>query len=140
MTSLAFTVVGAPRGKGRPRTAVRGGFATIYTDSATKGYEALVRAAALDALDGDGPMQGPLSVTMRFRLEPPKSTSRKLREEMLSGRIWPTKKPDLDNAIKAILDGCNHTAFQDDAQVVRLECCKIYADTAGVDVAIRRAA
>lgn len=41
--------------------------------------------------------------------------------------IRPTKKPDLDNVIKIILDGLNGLAYGDDKQVVELKALKCYA-------------
>ena len=59
---------------------------------------------------------------------------------MLSGEQRPMKKPDLDNVVKAVLDGCNAVAFRDDALVVELTARKLYAEAAGVDVVITRIA
>jgi Holliday junction resolvase RusA-like endonuclease len=74
-------------------------------------------------------------VTMRVRMTPAKSASKKARAAMLSGAIHPTKKPDLDNVIK-ILDALNGVAFTDDALIVSITACKVYADTSGLDVTI----
>ena len=38
----------------------------------------------------------------------------------------PTKKPDVDNIIKVVLDGLNKTAYEDDKQVVKVSLEKIY--------------
>ena len=40
---------------------------------------------------------------------------------MLSGEIVPTKKPDIDNIAKVILDGLNKLAFKDDNLVSKIE-------------------
>ena len=45
---------------------------------------------------------------------------------MLSGLISPTKKPDVDNVIKIILDALNGFAWHDDSQVVNLQIEKKY--------------
>ena len=44
-------------------------------------------------------------------------------------KIRPTGKPDIDNIIKAVLDGLNGVAFKDDAQVVFISAQKLYSDT-----------
>lgn len=46
---------------------------------------------------------------------------------MLTG-ISPTKKPDIDNIVKVVLDAMNKFAFKDDTQIVRLEVEKLYTD------------
>jgi Holliday junction resolvase RusA-like endonuclease len=55
---------------------------------------------------------------------------------MLAGAEFPTKKPDLDNVVKAVMDGCNAVAFRDDVLVVRQTASKVYATVPGVDVVI----
>lgn len=135
---LAFTVPGLARGKGRPRATARGGFARLYTDEKTASYENLVRLAARQAMAGAPPLDEPLSVSMVVRLVPPQSASKKRRAAMLDGTDPPTRKPDLDNVVKAVLDGCNTVAFRDDALIVRQSAEKVWAVEAGVDVVIRR--
>jgi Holliday junction resolvase RusA-like endonuclease len=58
----------------------------------------------------------------------PKSASKKLQEKMLSGAVRPTKKPDCDNIIKAVLDALNGVAYYDDSQVVKI-CIRKRYDT-----------
>lgn len=136
MTGLAFTIPGDPRGKGRPRATTIGGHARMFTDSKTASYENLVKLAASQALAGRSPFDCPLTVIVTVRMVPAASSSAKKRAAMLSGEMAPTKLPDLDNVVKAVLDGCNKVAFRDDALVVSLIARKQYAATPGVDVEI----
>ena len=55
---------------------------------------------------------------------------------MLQNKVRPTKKPDIDNIIKAVLDALNGIAYKDDTQVVQVMAQKKYADKAFVEVAI----
>lgn len=134
--ALAFTIPGPPRGKGRPKFARRGKFVSVYTDDATASYENLAKLAAQSALAGRAPILCAVSVAVRCFYAVPKSASAKLRADMLSGAVRPTKKPDLDNVGKAVLDGVNGVAFGDDAQVVNLNCSKHYDETPRVEVTI----
>jgi Holliday junction resolvase RusA-like endonuclease len=136
---LYFTIPGEARGKGRPRATARGGFARLYADPRTAGYENLVALAAREALAGRAPLDEPLHMHVSVRLVPPASTSRKAREAMLRGEVHPGKRPDLDNVVKAVLDGCNAVAFRDDCLIVSLSAVKRYDAEAGVDVGIRPA-
>jgi len=136
MSGLAFTIPGDPRGKGRPRATTIGGHARMFTDSKTASYENLVKLAASRALGDRAPLDVPLTVVVTVRMTPAASSSAKKRAAMLSGAIAPTKLPDLDNVVKAVLDGCNKVAFRDDALVVSLIARKQYASTPGVDVEI----
>lgn len=47
---------------------------------------------------------------------------------MIDGLISPTKKPDMDNVVKIVLDALNGFAWHDDAQVVDLSVMKVYTD------------
>lgn len=136
MPGLAFTIPGDPRGKGRPRATAIGGRARMFTDAKTVNYENLVKMAASHALAGREPLDEPLSVRVSVRMVPAASHSAKKRAAMLSGEIMPTKLPDIDNVVKAVLDGCNKVAFRDDALIVRLSAQKTYSATPGVDVVI----
>ena len=134
--SLQFTIPGEARGKGRPRATARGGFAKLYTDAKTASYENLVALSAREALAGRLPLDEPLSMAVAVRLVPSASTSKKQRLAMLAKDVHPAKKPDLDNIVKAVMDGCNGVAFRDDCLVVQLIASKEYAAEAGVDVSL----
>ena len=134
---LRFCIPGEVRGKGRPRATAVNGQARMFTDSKTRSYETRIADAATAALGQRPPLEGPLEMHIRVRLVPPASTPKKARVLMIAGSLMPTKKPDLDNVLKAILDGCNKIAFQDDVLVVKFSAVKIYADVSGVDVLIR---
>lgn len=136
MTALVFSLSGEPRGKGRPRTAVRGGFARVYTDAATRKYEASVKSAALGLMGERKPFEGALSVSLRFRLPVPKSTTKRLRAAKLSGEEPHFGAYDIDNLAKSILDGCNGAVWGDDKQIVRLFVTKIAAERPGVDIRV----
>lgn len=129
-----FEIPGEPRGKGRPRFSRRSGAA--YTDKKTAAYENLVavayRAKYPDAL----PIETAVVLTATAYMSIPKSTSKKRRAAMLAGEIRPTKKPDIDNVLKAVLDGLNGLAFRDDSQVVTIAIRKKYSETPGLTVAI----
>ena len=66
----------------------------------------------------------------------PKGTSKKKRDDMLAGRINPTKKPDADNIAKIVCDSLNGIAYSDDARIIRLNVIKSYAEQESVEVVI----
>ncbi|MCR5875141.1 RusA family crossover junction endodeoxyribonuclease [Phenylobacterium sp. J426] len=129
---------GLPRGQGRPRATARGGFASVYKDPKDRRYEASVARVVQKAMGDRPPYQGALTLSLRFRLPIPKSETKGIRAAMAAGQIAPTKKPDLSNLQKAIEDGMNKIAFDDDAQIVRAVTLKIYAEQPGVDVVLHR--
>jgi Holliday junction resolvase RusA-like endonuclease len=116
-----FTIPGAPRGKGRPRFTRAGGFPRAFTDEKTASYENLVALAARQGRSGVPAFNGPLTVTITFYLQRPKRAPRRV--------VHPATRPDLDNLVKAVLDGCNQAGiWMDDAQVVELRAGKRYGD------------
>ena len=62
------------------------------------------------------PLEGPVSVDVVFRLQPPRGAPRDL----------PHVRPDVDKLARAALDGLTGAAFADDSQVVRLTATKEY--------------
>jgi Holliday junction resolvase RusA-like endonuclease len=132
--TYSFTIPGDPRGKGRPKATAIGGRARVYTDLKTRSYEGQIANLADFAMNGAEPLSGPVHVNVRVLFKPVSSTSKKAREAMLAMEIMPAKRPDLDNVVKAVLDGMNGIAFKDDAQVCSMTAAKRYAATAGVEV------
>lgn len=57
----------------------------------------------------------------------PKSTPKSRKEAMFEGIIKHTKRPDVDNMAKAVLDALNGIAWEDDSQIARLSITKEYA-------------
>lgn len=129
-----FEIPGEPRGKGRPRFSRRSGAA--YTDQKTAAYENLVAVAYRAKYSAELPIETAVVLTATAYMPIPKSTSKKRRAAMLAGEIRPTKKPDLDNILKAILDGLNGVAFRDDSQVVTIITRKEYSETPCLTVAL----
>ena len=70
----------------------------------------------------------PLRAIIRAFFPIPKSASKKKREQMRDLRILHTKKPDVDNIIKAVLDALNGVAYYDDSQVAQVFISKCYAE------------
>lgn len=133
-TVVSFVVPGKPHAKMRPWATAARGRTHVFTPKPTVAYEAAVRASAVAALAGAAPLRGAVAAHIRVRLVPPSRPSRAVRAGMLAGQIKPTKRPDLDNVVKAILDGANGVAIEDDAHIVSLSAEKIYAEAPGVDV------
>lgn len=122
--------------KGRPRFTVKGGFPRAYTPEKTAKYEKLVKAAGVRAMRGRAPIAEPVSVTAICRFSVPKSKPRKFREAALADKLRPGGPNDLENLLKALMDGLNGTVFEDDSQIVEIRAAKLYGDTPGVTIII----
>lgn len=132
---IAFTVPGKPLGKQRPRFSRKGTVVRTYTPRQTAEYERLVKESYIAA--GGEKLEGAIGATIRGYFDPPKATSKKQRQKMLSGEIGYTKKVDADNLAKSILDALNGVAYADDAQVSLLLVYKAYAEMARVEVQLK---
>ena len=129
---IQFFVPGKPVGKGRPRFTRNG---HTYTPGKTRAYEAAVAWECRKAMKGKLPSELPQNVSVEVMVKPPKSWSKTKTKNALGGLIAPGR-PDIDNYLKAVLDGCNGVAFLDDSQVVAVYATKRYAETDGVRVII----
>ena len=134
--SITFTVPGAPQGKGRPRIGKMGSSARMFTPAKTVAYEGLVAHAAQAALCGEALLDGAVGATVFIYCPVPKSWSQKKQRMALAGSVMPTSKPDCDNVVKAIFDGCNGVLWRDDVMVVDLKVRKRYAATPCVRVEV----
>ena len=120
-----FEVPGKVLGKGRPRLNSYTG--VVYTPTRTKDYESLVEQYFLLKYPRFKALEGRIKVSIIAYFSIPKTTKKADINEMLENNISPTKKPDIDNIVKAILDSMNKFAFKDDNQITKLEVEKKYA-------------
>lgn len=110
MTEIHFTVPGLSFRRARARTVrTKDGRTFSYTPDGTVLYENLIKTCYYQT--GVNPF----------------GADEELR---------PTKKPDLDNVIKSILDALNKVAYHDDTQIVSLSMEKFYSDSPRVEVTI----
>lgn len=126
---IKFTIPGQPVAKGRPKFARRGAFVSTYTPEKTVNYENLVKMAAAEAMAGREPSANPIAMIVELSMQIPASWSAKRRALAAEGIIRATKKPDADNILKGIKDGCNGIVWRDDAQVVYIVISKDYSET-----------
>lgn len=70
----------------------------------------------------------PICISIHFSMPIPKSTTTGKRSKMIAGDIAHTKRPDVDNLTKSVLDALNGVAWADDSQIVQLSVVKQYAE------------
>lgn len=121
-----FEVEGKIVGKERPRVNMNTGM--VYTPGKTKDYEFLVQQYFKMKYPRVQEIQGRVSVEIIAYMSIPKATSKKNRELMLNNEISPTKKPDVDNIAKSILDAMNRYIIHDDNQVSKITVEKRYGE------------
>ena len=129
-----FEVPGTIKGKGRPRVNSYTG--VVYTPTTTKDYECLVEQYFLLKYPRFNQLEGRLSVNITAIFSIPKCTKKQDKEKMLENNVSPTKKPDIDNIVKIILDSMNKFAFKDDTQITKLSVEKKYGEEEKILVSI----
>ena len=137
---IIIDLPGLPRGKGRPRFSTRNGFARAHTDPQTASYEGALRLAASVAMVGLEPLQGPLSMSVVATFPVPASWSKKKQAAALSGSVWPTGRPDVDNLAKAAADSLNTIVYRDDAQIISASILKQYGTVVGMRIVVGQVA
>jgi len=122
-TSVQFVIPGPPVSKGRPRFTKQG---YAYTPKKTKDAEVKVMVAANLAMKEALPSNEPIRIKLTFFMSIPKSYPEKQKGKL---RLEPihTKRPDLDNLIKLILDALNGICWVDDSQIISISAIKLYA-------------
>lgn len=129
-----------PRGKGRPRAAVIGGHARVYTPEETRRWEAQLAGLAQAQLPA-AIIEGPVRVDILAVVARPQALLKRWAKPRPGGHgdgtwaqpmglLWRPAKPDGDNVRKAVLDALK-AFWRDDAQVVSGETLSAYAESDG---------
>ena len=122
--TYCITIPGKPFAKQRPRFSRASGRA--YTPKATVSFEDTVRQLA--AQQFNEPLKGPVKLTVYATFEPPKSWSKKKTADHLNRPH--IQRPDLDNIVKAVADGLNRIAYEDDGQICEEASRKVWGPSA----------
>lgn len=115
---ISFEVFGLPKSKGsfRPFVNRKTGQALMVRGKSSVQWETLVRSEAQRARTSLCPLDGPLTCTLVFSLQAPKTVKRQ----------HPTTRPDLDKLVRGVFDGMTGILYKDDCQIVALHCSKKY--------------
>lgn len=132
---IRFTVYMDPVAKGRPKFSVRGGFPRAYTPKKTVSAENEFIRQAMPHKPSI-PLQKWAEVTIYLFMPIPASFSKKDRAMAISGELRHTKKPDLDNLAKLVLDPMNGVFFRDDSIITSLCVYKSYHQQPSIAVLI----
>jgi Holliday junction resolvase RusA-like endonuclease len=124
MRSYRFTVPGKPIPKKRPRFSRQG--LRVVTYDAQKREKERFRSY-IKAFPKE-PFRDAVYLSVDFGMPIPKSTLKKNKKLMVDGDINHTKKPDIDNLIKFVMDACTGIFWVDDSQVGAVFACKFYSD------------
>lgn len=112
-------VYGLPVAQGRPRAfKLPSGRIRVYDPHKSKTWKQTVMLQAIQSKP-ERLLRGALEGEMDFYLPRPKRAPKRV--------VYPEKRPDIDNLMKACLDGIRGIVVADDAQIVSLRVAKHYA-------------
>lgn len=120
-----------PKPQSRPRFARRGNFTTTYENKSMKEWRRKCSYLIAEECLLDKLKEGAISLTATFYIKPPQYISKVKRNEqrLLKGSMPVSKKPDLDNYVKALMDSISdsHLIWKDDGQVAEIKARKLYS-------------
>ena len=126
--TIRFIINTAPTAQARPRHAVRSGFSVTYKSEQKKTNEQTLEALIAPYAPKE-PFNNAVSINFTAYIPVPQSFSKKKKELARANKIFPTKKPDIDNLCKQLLDTLTRLNFWlDDKQVVEISAKKMYAE------------
>ena len=107
--------------KGRPRFTRFGG---VYTPATTEYFERKIKASYIDMygnkkFDSRSPLRAEIEILHAL----PKNMSKKRKIELNCAPD--TRKPDLDNVAKLVMDALNGVAYDDDKQITSMSVSKV---------------
>ena len=135
---LNYTVVGIPKPQARPKTfhrTLKSGRSFVHTYSPKSDWFHLVYTETLKLKNSlKIKLSRALELNLIFCMPIPKSISKKKREQL----HYVTKKPDVDNLAKAVMDAINQVGiWEDDSQIAVLRVSKIYSEEPRCIITIR---
>ena len=83
-------------------------------------------------------LEGALEAFIYVTFPIPASYSKKRTEACLSDVEKHTKRPDLDNVVKAVIDGMDKIVFDNDSQITSIYATKVYGKVAKVEILVRQ--
>ena len=108
-----------------------------YKVGSTRTYQAWLRQAAQDAMNGRPPLDCPVCLTMTAFMPIPTSGMRKADRALAEQELLPhPKRPDTSNLLKAIEDAFKAVVWSDDARVAEHRLRKVYSPRPRLEVVV----
>lgn len=122
MVDTSIWVEGTPTAQPRPRATIRKGRVHVYNKNTANLWKDCIKLAFKDYINYE--TANPISIQITYYLKRPKTL---LRKKDIDGVIKHTKKPDIDNLNKAVLDAITDIRlWKDDSQVYTISATKYY--------------
>ena len=130
---IALEIDGIPVPQKRPRFSRKGSHVSCYDEQAKQ--KEFAKWQLLSQFRNEI-LSVPLSLDLVFFLPIPSSASGIKKRQMANGIIAHSKKPDVDNLVKFILDCMNGFIFTDDSLVCEIRAKKLYSNKPGTSIRI----
>ncbi|WP_416458348.1 RusA family crossover junction endodeoxyribonuclease [Streptococcus thermophilus] len=127
-----------PKPQSRPRFARRGNFTTTYEDKDMKIWKNKCRILISKQYANQQVLEGALRTSLKFFIKPPQYISKVKRNKqaLTNETILVSKKADLDNYIKSLLDSANGILYKDDGQIAEIYATKVYSESPRIELEI----
>jgi hypothetical protein len=137
VSEVNLQIHGNPVGKGRPKFSSKNG--RVYTPKQTVLAEREIRQAWRE--EGE-PRLPDVALEMRVDLyvQRPQGHFKKNGELSTEGNRHPVpknKKPDVDNALKLVMDALNSRAYKDDVQVAKVILVRHWGEWPKTEISIK---
>jgi Holliday junction resolvase RusA-like endonuclease len=128
-----FFIKTIPAGQARPRFTNIGGFIKSYDPKGSKGYKLDIKYQVM--AQKPKMIEGPIAMVIEFFMPRIKAHYNKkgLKQD---APTYHEKKPDVDNLIKAVLDGLTGILWKDDTQISVLTASKKYSEKTGIQICV----
>lgn len=137
---MIIEIGGRPAPQGSKRHV--GGGRMVEMSKTVGPWREAVRAETRRALNGDGPMSGPVEVIATFTMPRPRSHYRTGRFAALlrdGAPGYQSARPDVDKLLRAVLDGLTMGGlWADDGQVAKVTASKVYGPWPGCRIVARQ--
>ena len=136
MNVLTFEITGVIQPQERPRFSRRGKKVVTHDAPKSKDFKDFVKLVAWKHKPSELITEH-IKLKADIYLMPPQNLRTGPKRKLItSGELRPTKKPDLDNLIKGIKDGCNKIIWHDDSQILDMTLRKFYSEQPRAEVMI----
>ncbi len=135
MDPIVVDFCGQPVPWARTQIRTGAGKPQLFMPQKTRTYHSALRYAAQQAMTGNL-LIGPLSMSIVVRIPFLQSWSQIQQKRARNNEVLPTKRPDLDNYEKMVMDALQGVVYVDDSQIVYKISSKIYSERPGVRIEV----